>query len=268
MLVQKDASRTEREGTSHHPQPAAGAIEPPEDRGYAVFKGMLDFGLACLLLLLSLPVILAAALLVKLTSRGPAFYTQKRLGRKGHPFTIYKLRTMVHECERLSGPQWCRSRDPRVLPIGRFLRSSHIDELPQLWNVLRGDMSLIGPRPERPEIIRSLELAIPYYRDRLLVRPGITGLAQVQLPPDSDLHSVRRKLAYDLHYIQQLSLWLDLRLVLCTVFHMAGLPFAQGRRLLRVPGGPALEAAFEDLIEGKRSHSETKPSLLPQPADS
>ena len=137
-----------------------------------------------------------AAIVVKLTSRGPAFYTQIRLGQDGRAYAIYKLRTMTHDCEKLSGPQWSKKGDCRVTAVGRLLRRSHLDELPQLWNVLRGEMSLIGPRPERPEFVPRLERSLPHYRARLHVRPGVTGLAQVQLPPDTDLGSVRRKLAY------------------------------------------------------------------------
>ena len=111
---------------------------------------------------------------------------------------------MYHDCERLTGARWSTPGDNRVTWIGKILRATHIDELPQLFNILRGEMSLVGPRPERPEIVVGLELAIPCYRDRLQVRPGVTGLAQVQLPPDTDLESVRRKVAYDLYYIERL----------------------------------------------------------------
>src|SRR5262249_35904144 len=152
----------------------------------------------CLLALLG-PLILGLAALVKLTSRGPAFYKQTRLGRGGSLFTIYKLRTMVDRCESLTGPRWALPRDPRVTGLGRFLRKSRLDELPQLLNVVRGEMSLVGPRPERPEFLPELERACPGYRERLAVRPGVTGLAQVQLPADTSVDSVRRKLAYDLH---------------------------------------------------------------------
>src|SRR5262249_29092378 len=114
----------------------------------AVLKPALDFLVALALLLLATPVILVCAALVRLTSRGPAFYSQLRLGRHGRPFRIYKLRTMAHDCEKAGGAQWSRPGDPRVTPLGRFLRKTHLDELPQLWNVLRGDMSLVGPRPE------------------------------------------------------------------------------------------------------------------------
>jgi lipopolysaccharide/colanic/teichoic acid biosynthesis glycosyltransferase len=179
---------------------------------YEACRQGIEYLAGALLLAAALPVIAIAILLIKLTSRGPAFYLQTRLGRYGRLYTIYKLRTMVNNCERYSGACWAKTNDPRVTAIGWVLRKLHIDELPQLWNVLKGDMSLIGPRPERPEFLHELEKAIPQYRLRLLVRPGITGLAQVQLPPDTDLASVRRKLPYDLFYVRHSSPWLDLRI--------------------------------------------------------
>jgi lipopolysaccharide/colanic/teichoic acid biosynthesis glycosyltransferase len=206
-----------------------------------------EFAAALALFVLTLPVVLVAALLVKLTSRGPAFYWQTRLGRNGRPYTICKLRTMVHDCEKASGPRWATAHDPRVTPLGRFLRRTHIDEFPQLWNVLKGDMSLVGPRPERPEFVPHLERSVPHYHKRLLVRPGITGLAQVNLPPDTDLASVRRKLAYDLYYVRRLGPWLDLRLVLCTGLSLVGVAFPVSCRLLGVPGGEEVEQSYRAL---------------------
>jgi lipopolysaccharide/colanic/teichoic acid biosynthesis glycosyltransferase len=198
-----------------------------------------------LLLALTLPLMLVAALLVKLTSRGPVFYSQTRLGRYGQPYRIYKIRTMTHNCESVSGAQWSKPGDSRITPVGSFLRRTHIDELPQLWNVLCGDMGLVGPRPERPEFVPELERAIPFYRDRLLVRPGITGLAQVQLPPDTDMDSVRRKLAHDLYYVRQMSLWLDIRILFSTAFSFMGLPYSLSRWLLRMPGGEHVQQDYE-----------------------
>jgi lipopolysaccharide/colanic/teichoic acid biosynthesis glycosyltransferase len=206
-----------------------------------------------LLAVLTAPLLLLAALGIKLTSRGPVLYSQTRVGRNGRPFAIYKLRTMVHDCELLTGPQWATARDPRVTRFGRFLRRSHLDELPQLWNVLRGDMSLIGPRPERPEFVAHLEKALPNYRGRLLVRPGVTGLAQVQLPPDTNLDSVRRKLAYDLYYIQHGGLWMDLRIVLATMFKMAGVPFWVIRTVFRIPCQNTVENCIRGLTPGAES---------------
>ena len=212
---------------------------------YLCWKAGAEFVLALAMLVLASPVILFAAALVKLTSRGPAFYSQTRLGKGGRLFRIFKVRTMVHDCEKVSGARWSTGNDPRVTPVGRFLRRTHLDELPQLWNILRGDMALVGPRPERPEFLPTLEQSIPYYRDRLHVRPGVTGLAQVQLPPDSDLASVRRKLAYDLYYIRHASLWLDIRLLACTAVHMAGVPYATLCWLFRMPSKQAVEHAYQ-----------------------
>jgi lipopolysaccharide/colanic/teichoic acid biosynthesis glycosyltransferase len=201
---------------------------PPSNRRpsswYIRGKVILDIVVALILFTLSLPVMLLTALLLKLTSRGPVLYSQIRLGLNGRPFSIYKIRTMVHNCESSSGACWSRPGDPRITRLGHILRATHLDELPQLWNILRGDMSLVGPRPERPEFMPALEHALPNYRARLLVRPGITGLAQVQLPPDSDVPGVRRKLAHDLYYIRHLSWWLDLRILACTVLHLFGIP--------------------------------------------
>ncbi len=193
------------------------------DNTHADVKRWVDFPLAALLLMIFSPIVMLSMVLVKLTSRGPALYTQRRVGRNGHTFTIYKIRTMVQDSEP-NGPRWCVPGDPRVTAVGRFLRWSHLDELPQLVNVLRGDMSLIGPRPERPEIVRQLEQVLPDYRRRLITRPGLTGLAQVLNPPDSDLRSVQIKLGYDLHYIRHISLDLDLRIAMATVFHLANVP--------------------------------------------
>jgi lipopolysaccharide/colanic/teichoic acid biosynthesis glycosyltransferase len=203
---------------------------------YARAKAPLEFLVACLLLVLVAPVLLLAALLVKLTSRGPAFYSQARLGYRGRPFRMYKLRTMYHECEKHSGPRWSTARDPRITSVGHFLRRTHLDELPQLLNVLRGEMSLIGPRPERPEFVPHLEQAIPHYRRRLLVRPGVTGLAQVQFFADTDLESVRRKVAYDLYYVCKQGPWLDLRILLCTFPKVLGLPVSAVSKLTALLG--------------------------------
>jgi len=180
-------------------------------------------------------------LAVKLTSRGPAFYTQTRVGQDGHLFTIYKIRTMIHKCESLTGPRWTTPGDPRVTPVGWFLRRTHFDELPQLLNVLRGEMSLIGPRPERPEFVAKLERVIPGYGQRHRVLPGITGLAQVQLPPDTDIDSVRRKVSYDLHYVRRISLILDARILIATGLHLLGVSFTRLQTLGVVPGPAVVE---------------------------
>ncbi len=220
------------------------AAMPSETSWYRAVKRGGDLTCALVLFVLAGPLVLLSMLLIKLTSRGPALYLQTRVGLGGRPFTIYKLRTMVHKCESLTGARWSLPGDPRITFVGRLLRRTHLDELPQLWNVLRGDMSLVGPRPERPEFVPQLEQAIPHYRERLTVRPGVTGLAQVQLPPDTDLESVRIKLAYDLYYARHLSFWLDLRITLATALKMVGLPFRVLRRLFGFPVRVTVEQAY------------------------
>ena len=164
-----------------------------------------------------------ALVLVRATSRGPVIYAQKRLGRRGRVFTIDKIRTMYRDSEP-HGARWCVPGDPRITPVGRLLRWTHIDELPQLINILQGKMSLIGPRPERPELVVQLERVFPEYGRRLSVRPGVTGLAQVLQPPDTNLSMVSSKLSLDLHYIDHCSLWLDLRILLAAVPHVLRVP--------------------------------------------
>src|SRR5439155_23304893 len=176
-----------------------------EWRGRA--KVAVDFCLALVILILALPVFVLAALAVKLTSRGPIFYCQTRTGKGGRPYTIYKIRSMRHDCESKTGACWSLPGDSRITLVGYFLRHTHVDELPQLWNVIRGDMSLVGPRPERPEFVGKLAAVFPDYHKRLAVRPGVSGLAQIQLPADTDLESVWRKLLYDLYYVEHRSLW-------------------------------------------------------------
>jgi lipopolysaccharide/colanic/teichoic acid biosynthesis glycosyltransferase len=155
---------------------------------------------------------------------------------------------MRHNCESLTGPRWCVPGDPRVTMLGKFLRKTHLDELPQLLNVLVGDMSLIGPRPERPEFLPELETTFPRYRERLAVRPGITGLAQVQLPPDVDVTEVCRKLACDIYYTQRLTIGLDARLLGCTALYALGIPFHWSARLFGVPSTDAIERNFEEPV--------------------
>jgi lipopolysaccharide/colanic/teichoic acid biosynthesis glycosyltransferase len=189
---------------------------------YRLVKSQVERMICTAMLIISLPLLLAVASLVKLTSAGPVLYSQARLGRGGRIFRVYKIRTMVHQCEAHTGPVWAVRDDPRVTPVGRFLRDTHIDEIPQLWNVIRGEMSLIGPRPERPEIASKIAHSLPAYDGRLDVRPGLTGLAQVRLPPDSDLSTVRQKLTYDLYYIRNLGLWLDVRIAAATGLYLFG----------------------------------------------
>lgn len=236
-------SRVNHQEGAFPPDPAAPFARHPV---YAALKAAADFVIALILFILTLPLVLLAMALVKLTSRGPALYSQTRLGKNGRPFKIYKIRTMTDDAEK-NGARWSLPGDSRVTRIGRWLRKSHIDELPQLWNVLKGDMSLVGPRPERPEFVPQLEQAIPHYCKRLLVRPGVTGLAQVQLPPDSDLESVRLKLAYDLYYVRCQSFGLDLRICWATFLRMLGLPFRWLRKIFAFPQRDTIEAAYQDM---------------------
>lgn len=176
------------------------------------------------LLIVAAPVIAILCVLIRLSSRGSAIFRQVRIGKDGKPYQIYKLRTMRADAESLTGPVWCSSNDSRVTPLGRALRYLHLDELPQLWNVVRGEMDLIGPRPERPEIIAAEKLAdrVGDYASRLRVLPGVTGLAQINLPADQTIDCVQRKVALDMEYINTASLGLDLRILACTAFRMLG----------------------------------------------
>jgi sugar transferase (PEP-CTERM system associated) len=166
---------------------------------------------------LALPIMGLVALLVKLTSRGAVLYHQARVGQQGHIFTVHKFRSMVTDAEADTGAVWSQPDDRRITPIGRFLRRSRLDELPQLWNVLRGDMSLVGPRPERPEFVRSLTDQIPFYGQRHVVRPGLTGWAQVRYTYGASVEDAMEKLQYDLYYIKNMSLALDLFVLFSTV---------------------------------------------------
>lgn len=185
-------------------------------------KRWLDVSLSLTLLLLSAPVIALCALIIRLSSPGPAIYSQRRVGRFGRVFTIHKLRTMRHDCDRLTGPKWCVPGDPRVTPFGRFLRASHIDELPQLVNVLRGEMSLVGPRPERPEIAKSLAAQVEHYDLRSAFLPGITGHAQVSQAPDLTVADVREKVRLDREYMRTWSLRADLVILFRTLLKVLG----------------------------------------------
>lgn len=179
--------------------------------------------LTSMLLLLTLPVMAIVAALVRLTSAGPAIYTQRRTGLRGREFSLHKFRSMMVNCEAQTGAVWATKDDPRVTWLGAILRETHLDELPQLFNVLRGEMALVGPRPERPEIIAQLVGDLPQYLERLEVRPGVTGLSQIFLGPDYNLEDVRRKLCVDRFYIANRSISLDLRIILVTALKMVKL---------------------------------------------
>lgn len=217
------------------------------------FKRVFDIVFSAVIMVFAAPLVLLSLLFVRLSSRGPVIYSQIRLGQNGRLFTIYKIRTMKHNCEHSSGPQWATRRDPRVIRGGHFLRATHIDELPQLFNVLLGQMSLVGPRPERPQISKQLRNVIPLYDERLRVLPGLTGLAQVQLPPDEEIAGVNRKLACDLYYVLHQSLWLDLRILLSTALGVLMVPFVLSRVILRIPSGRPVESVFEELLSRARA---------------
>jgi lipopolysaccharide/colanic/teichoic acid biosynthesis glycosyltransferase len=208
-------------------------------------KRACDVSFGVVLLFLTLPVIAAAWVVVRLTSPGPGFYSQVRVGLRGRHYRIYKIRTMTHNCEAGSGAQWATKGDSRVTPVGRILRKLHLDELPQLWNVLKGDMSLVGPRPERPEFVGPLTAQVEGYAERHRVRPGVTGLAQIQLPADSDIDSVRTKHVLDRHYVENASLWLDVRIMIGTAVYLFGFSYARVRRLMRLPN-PLVGKAHSD----------------------
>lgn len=182
-----------------------------------VLKRATDIILSLCLLILSMPLLLLTALLIKLDSAGSVFFMQARVGGKRKIFKIYKFRSMTNDAEAKSGPVWAQTNDDRVTRIGRFIRPSRIDELPQLWNVLKGEMSIVGPRPERDFFVKQLTELIPYYIERFSVKPGITGWAQVNYPYGASVEDAVAKLNYDLFYIKNSSLIMDLMILMRTV---------------------------------------------------
>jgi exopolysaccharide biosynthesis polyprenyl glycosylphosphotransferase len=195
------------------------------NRGYSFIKRLMDLTVTLIFLPLVLVLAGITALLVKMSSPGPALFSQTRVGRNDQHFTIFKFRSMVVDAEK-DGAQWAQERDPRITPVGRFIRATRLDEIPQLWNVLRGDMSIIGPRPERPEFVRQLAREIPHYHLRHLVRPGLTGWAQVRYRYGASTEDAAVKLTYDLYYVKNISAVLDIKIALKTVFTILG---GQGR---------------------------------------
>lgn len=186
-------------------------------RIYVFVKRAFDCVAAILGTIILTPLLLLTAVLVKLTSRGPILYSQMRVGQDGHHFKMYKFRTMKVDAEKDTGPVWAAANDNRITPIGGFLRKTHIDELPQLFNIVKGEMSLIGPRPERPVFVEKFKEEIPNYEQRLAVKPGITGLAQVWHRYDETIEDVKKKLKYDLLYIRRMCFWADFSILLRTV---------------------------------------------------
>jgi len=182
----------------------------------SVAKRLFDITASLLLLAFTLPLIAIFAVLVKLDSKGPAFFRQRRVGLYGQPFFVVKLRSMHIDAES-GGAQWATKDDPRVTRVGRFIRKVRIDELPQAWTVLKGEMSFVGPRPERPEFVADLEDKLPYYAERHMVKPGITGWAQVNYPYGASIEDSRHKLEYDLYYAKNYTPFLDLLIILQTL---------------------------------------------------
>ncbi|HXV14285.1 MAG TPA: sugar transferase [Candidatus Krumholzibacteria bacterium] len=227
-------------------RPADRVRHPYDVIGRLGWKRALDIVLSFVGLVVASPVMVAAAVLIKTTSPGPVFYRQERIGINrrgrdrrgssgradmdrrrrdrrvlvnfGRPFTIYKFRTMVVDAERGTPPMWAKERDPRITLVGRVLRKTRIDELPQFYNVLRGEMSIVGPRPERAYFIGRIEKDLPEFQLRLRTKPGITGLAQVELGYTNTDDGLRDKLHLDLEYIRRLSFWTDLKILFRTVF--------------------------------------------------
>jgi sugar transferase (PEP-CTERM system associated) len=182
----------------------------------AAKRGM-DITLSTIGLVLALPIMIVVAALVRATSPGPVLYRQRRVGKDGAVFTILKFRSMRADAESSTGPTWSRPGDPRVTPFGRLMRRSRLDELPQLWNVLRGDMSFVGPRPERPEFVAELTQQIPFWGQRHALRPGVTGWAQVRHKYGDSVDDALEKLQFDLFYIKHLSIAFDLFIILETI---------------------------------------------------
>lgn len=242
-----EKTRRRPDRISDHQRPISQAIEPAA-RGVDVFPiapakrselatRVVNSALAAGLLIVASPILVIAAIAIKATSPGPIFYTQPRVGldrrrrrqqpvseydRRGHNlggqvFKIYKLRTMRCDAERACGVVWAQQRDPRATPVGRFLRKCRIDEIPQLLNVIKGEMNIVGPRPERPSLVAKLSRGIPEYPLRQLAKPGITGLAQISQDYDACLEDVRKKVRYDLEYLQRQDMIEDLRIMLRTV---------------------------------------------------
>ena len=219
---------TKPEKRNHAPEPgtlmlfgssgALSAIVQFARRRYRDAKRIFDICLSAVGIIISLPILLIAMALIKLTSKGPIFYTQKRVGENGKIFEIIKLRTMFVDAEKNCGAIWAKENDPRITAVGRILRKTHIDEIPQLVNVLRGQMSVIGPRPERPEFVEDLSKKVDGYSKRLSVKPGITGLAQVWHKYDETIEDVKKKIKYDILYIKHMCWWVDFRILFRTCF--------------------------------------------------
>jgi len=246
--------RVERVHDAAHKPPVAVATPfprafyiPTKRWWYVPIKATAEWLIALALLVLTAPLMLVLMAIVKLTSPGPIFYSQTRLGRFGRHYQMHKLRTMVHNAEAGTGPIWAHRNDARITSFGKVLRRTHF-ELPQLWNIVRGQMCLIGPRPERPEISARIEEHLPAFRQRLSVRPGVTGLAQMRLPADDPgdvgLENVKRKLAHDVLYVREMSFLMDLRIAISTPCYFIAATINALHRILVRSYGIAAETEF------------------------
>jgi sugar transferase (PEP-CTERM system associated) len=186
-------------------------------RGTRFVKRMLDLALSLIGLIIASPLMALTALAIALDSPGPVLYTQERVGENGRVFTVFKFRSMRTDAEQAGRPVWASDKDDRITRVGRFIRLARLDELPQLWNVVRGDMSFVGPRPERPFFVEQLAREIPFYLQRHAVKPGVTGWAQVKYQYGASIEDAMEKLRYDLYYIKHMSIVFDLTIVLDTV---------------------------------------------------
>jgi len=217
---------------------------------YRQFRPLMECGISFIGLLIASPVLIVTGIAIKITSSGPVFYIQERVGKDGRLFNIIKFRTMHADAEFQTGPVWTKKNDSRITTIGRFLRETHIDELPQLINILKGDMSIIGPRPERPHFVEMLNDEIHGYSRRLAVKPGITGLAQCFREPDEAIRDVRRKLRYDILYIEKMCLMLDLVILWRTLnLSLLGGRPQNPRKLYRQDKAQLIEEAMESGME-------------------
>ena len=219
-------AQTNNESAFHAPEPSSVVLLSTGIVGWVIrfarkrfheFKRIFDFVASAIGLVVASPVMGLTALFIKTVSPGPALFTQERVGLNGRVFTIYKMRTMRLDAEKYSGPTWAKEDDPRLIKLGALIRKMHLDELPQLYNVLIGDMSIVGPRPERPYFVEKLTREIADYQKRLRVKPGITGLAQVWHKYDETISDVRKKIKYDLLYIRRMCVMVDMRILVRTV---------------------------------------------------
>jgi len=183
----------------------------------AQVKRLMDIVISSIILLAGAPLWFVLAIVIRATSPGPAIYKQVRVGRNGRNYTMLKFRSMCADAEKRTGPQWAKAHDPRITPVGRFIRTTRLDEIPQFINVLKGEMSLVGPRPERPFFVEQLKKEIPWYVRRIKMKPGITGWAQVKHKYDASIEDVKQKVLYDLYYFENMSLALDVKIMLRTI---------------------------------------------------